>query len=72
MVKHMKTATIRVRKDTLSLLKDIKEQTLARSMDEVIRYLIRFYRENALNKVFGIDRGRLTPFTEEDRLEDRY
>lgn len=72
MVKRMKTVTIRVKKDTLSLLKDIKEQISARSIEEVILYLIKFHRENALEKVFGIDKERLTPFTEEDRLEDRY
>jgi len=68
----MKTVTIRVKKETLSFLKDIKEQISARSIDDVILYLIRFRRESVLKEIFGIDKGRLTPFTEEDRLEDRY
>jgi len=72
MVKRMKTVTIRVKKETLSFLKDIKEQISARSIDDVILYLIRFRRESVLKEIFGIDKGRLTPFTEEDRLEDRY
>ncbi len=72
LVRRMRTLLIRVKKETLFLLKGIKEKISARSMDEVIRYLIRFKRESALREVFGIDKGRITPFTEEDRLEDRH
>ena len=67
----MKITTIRVKKDTLTRLKEIKEQISARSIEEVILYLIKFYREKTLEEIFGIDKGRLTPFTEDDRLEDR-
>ncbi len=43
----------------------------AKSLDEVIRRLLREYRRSILDRYYGIDRGKVKPFTEEDRLEDR-
>jgi hypothetical protein len=39
-------------------------------MDETIAYLIRLYRRERLREAFGVDRGRITPFSREDRIED--
>ncbi|MFP3205522.1 MAG: hypothetical protein RXS23_09040 [Metallosphaera yellowstonensis] len=35
-----------------------------------IAYLIRLYRRERLREAFGVDRGRITPFSREDRIED--
>jgi len=42
-----------------------------KSLDMVIRELVVRERKRVLEEVFGIDRGRVEPFTEEDRGEDR-
>ncbi len=41
-----------------------------RSYDEVIEWLLREKAE-VPKDMFGIDRGKISKFTEEDRLEDR-
>ena len=63
----MSSSTVLVRKDTLRLLEKAKKVLRAKSYDEVIR--------KALNKIFeipddmfGIDKDRITKFSEEDRL----
>jgi len=43
----------------------------ARNLDEAIVRLLQFYRSRLLDEYFGIDKGKLSEFTEEDRLEDR-
>jgi hypothetical protein len=39
----------------------------ARSIEEVIKWFLKERRQRILEDVFGIDRGRVKPFTEEDR-----
>jgi len=43
----------------------------ARSIEEVIKWFLKERRQRILEDVFGIDRGRVKPFTEEGRGEDR-
>ena len=42
-----------------------------KNLDEDIQRLIVEWRMKMLNEAFGLDRGRMRPFTEEDRGEDR-
>ncbi len=63
-------STIKVSRSTLEELEALKEAMKARSLDEVIRKFLKERRQRALEDVFGIDRGRIKPFTEEDRGED--
>jgi hypothetical protein len=65
------TTTIRVKKKTVEALENIKESLKAESLDEAIQTLIKQRRKAFLDQTFGIDKGKVTPFTEEDRLEDR-
>ncbi len=65
------STTIRVSKKTLKLLDQLKEKFNASSYEEVILKLITEYRKWIIETNFGIDRGRITSFTEEDRGEDR-
>ncbi len=67
----MQYTTIRVSKATLKLLESYKEKIGAKSFDEAIRRLVNEYRRALVEKYYGVDRGRLSEFTEEDRLEDR-
>ncbi len=67
----MQYTTIRVSKATLKLLESYKEKTGAKSFDEAIRRLVNEYRRALVERYYGVDRGRLGEFTEEDRLEDR-
>ena len=65
------TTTIRVSKKTAEALENIRENLKAESLDEAIQSLIKKQRKAFLEQTFGIDKDRVTPFTEEDRLENR-
>ncbi|MBS7252017.1 MAG: VapB-type antitoxin [Candidatus Freyarchaeota archaeon] len=65
------STTVRVSKGTLEMLEHFKEALGAGSIDEVIKLLIKWHRKSILEKNIGLDRGKLKPFTEEDRGEDR-
>jgi hypothetical protein len=62
---------IKVSESTLKILKKLKEENNFSSIDDTIQYLIKMYREEKLKTVFGIDKGKITPFTRDDRIEDR-
>jgi len=63
--------TVRVSRDTLRMLEKFRDKLNAESLDEAIRILIMRQRKAVIDEIFGLDRGRLKPFTEEDRGEDR-
>ncbi|HIE23609.1 MAG TPA: VapB-type antitoxin [Candidatus Korarchaeota archaeon] len=64
-------STIKVSKATLAELEALKEAMNAKSLEEVIRWFLKERRKRLLEEVFGVDRDRVKPFTEEDRGEDR-
>lgn len=64
-------STIKVSRSTLAELEALREAMKARSIEEVIRRFLKEHRQGMLEGVFGIDKGRIRPFTEEDRGEDR-
>ncbi|KYH39486.1 MAG: hypothetical protein AYL33_008190 [Candidatus Bathyarchaeota archaeon B63] len=53
------------------MLEKFRDKLNAESLDEAIRILIMRQRKAVIDEIFGLDRGRLKPFTEEDRGEDR-
>ncbi|MCD6530505.1 VapB-type antitoxin [Candidatus Bathyarchaeota archaeon] len=62
--------TIQVKEDVYRLLARLKKQMEARSFSEVIQRLA--LRELGLTEeMFGVDKGKIAPFTERDRMEDR-
>jgi predicted CopG family antitoxin len=63
--------TIRVSEDVAKRLEDLKKRLGMKNLNEVILHLTREYRISALNSIFGVDRGRIKRFSEEDRIEDR-
>jgi len=65
------TTTIRVSKKTAEALERLREKLNAESLDEAIQSLVKKQRKTTLEKAFSIDSGRIKPFTEGDRGEDR-
>jgi superfamily I DNA and RNA helicase len=65
------TTTIRVSKKTAETLENLRAKYGAQSIDEAIQTLVKKQRKAILEQSFGADRGKLTPFTEADRGEDR-
>ncbi|MEM1509628.1 MAG: hypothetical protein QXY49_00755 [Thermofilaceae archaeon] len=63
--------TVRVSKGTLRMLENMRRRLNASTLDETIRLLIVQQRKRRLEEVFGVDKGRVKPFSEEDRGEDR-
>ncbi|RLE76492.1 MAG: VapB-type antitoxin [Thermoprotei archaeon] len=53
------------------MLEAYKKRTNARSLDEAIRRLLIEHRRALAENYFGIDKGKISGFSEEDRLEDR-
>ncbi len=67
----MQSTTIRISRGTLKMLEYYKKKIGARSFDEAIKKLLIDQRRSLIIKYYGIDRGRISSFSEEDRLEDR-
>ena len=65
------TTTIRLSKTTLKMLEKLRERLGASTLDETIRMFITRQRMQRLEEVFGLDRGKIKSFSEEDRGEDR-
>ncbi len=62
---------MKISRETLSHLERLREEMNARSIDATVKTLIKSHRHRILAGVFGADRGRIKPFREEDRGEDR-
>lgn len=62
--------TIRVSKSTLKMLERLRRKLGAQTLEETIRLFIAQQRRQRLSEVFGIDKGKIKPFTEEDRGEN--
>jgi len=60
-----------VSRSTLEELEALRESWEAKSIEDVIRRSLKERRQGLLEEVFGVDRDRVKPFTEEDRGEDR-
>ena len=68
----MSATTIKVSKSTLQDLERLKRRLKTRSLEETISRLVRERRKLLLEDLFGADKGKLTPFTERDRTEERF
>jgi predicted CopG family antitoxin len=63
--------TVKVSRTTLAELEKLRNKLRSRSLDDAIKALIKKHRQEVLREAFGSDRRRITPFTENDRGEDR-
>lgn len=66
----MATTTIQIKRKNLRLLETLKADMRAKSYDEVIEMLL-LEKTSVPGDMFGVDKGKISRFTEEDRLEDR-
>jgi len=66
----MTTTTIQIKRKNLRLLETLKSGMGAKSYDEVIERLL-LEKTSVPDDMFGVDKGRVSKFTEKDRLEDR-
>ncbi|MEM2994659.1 MAG: hypothetical protein QXI91_01405 [Candidatus Bathyarchaeia archaeon] len=64
------STTIQVKRRNLKLLEILKKRMGLKSYDEVIERLLE-EKTGVPNDMFGIDKRRISRFTEKDRLEDR-
>jgi hypothetical protein len=62
--------TIQVKDRNLRLLEELKKRMGARSYDEVLGKMLE-EKLGIPECMFGVDKGKITPFTEADRAEDR-
>ena len=67
----MESTTVKVSKATAKKLASLQRSLRAKSLEETIQILVKKHREDLLNEVFGADRGKIKPFSEDDRGEDR-
>jgi len=67
----VETTTIRVSRKTLESLERLREKLDAGNLDEAIQALIRRQRRMVVEGAFGVDKGKIRSFSEEDRGEDR-
>ena len=67
----MQTTTIKVTRETLRQLEYLRKCMSERSIEDVIKRLILERRRRILNEAFGLDKGKIRGFTEEDRFENR-
>jgi hypothetical protein len=65
------STTVKVSRSTLAQLERLREELKAPSLEDTISTLIRNYRSQVLERMFGLDKGKIKPFTEEDRGEHR-
>ena len=63
--------TIKVSKKTLKQLDELKKRFGSKTYEETILRLIEEYKKKMIEEYFGIDRGKITSFSEEDRGENR-
>ncbi|MCR6623863.1 MAG: VapB-type antitoxin [archaeon YNP-LCB-024-027] len=61
------TVVIKVLRSILEMLEKLRRKFGLSTIDETIRILIKQYRIQKLSEVFGLDKGRIKPFSEEDR-----
>ncbi len=60
--------TIQVQEKTLRLLKREKARLKSSTYDELIQEILEKRRPSS-GGMFGVDKGRIQPFTEEDHLD---
>jgi hypothetical protein len=67
----VEATTIRVSKRTAETLENMRQKLNAESLDETIQILVKKQRRAIVDNAFGVAKGRIKPFSEEDRGEDR-
>ena len=66
----MESTTVKVSRQTARKLSSLQRSLKTKSMDETVDLLVRQHRKELIRQAFGADRGKIKPFSEEDRGED--
>jgi len=67
----VESTTVKVSKDTAKKLAVLQHRLRKATLDATIQTLVARHRKDLIEESFGADRGRLSPFSEGDRGEDR-
>ncbi len=67
----MESTTVKVSKQTARKLSSLQRSLKTSSLDETVDLLVRQHRKELINESFGADKGKIKPFSEDDRGEDR-
>lgn len=65
------STTVKVSKETAKKLSILQHRLHEESLDATIRTLLAKHRKELIEESFGADRGKVRPFSEADRGEDR-
>ena len=63
------STTIKISKSTLRKLEKFKVKMGVKTFEEVILRLIDEKRRELVERFFGVDKGKISRFSEEDRLD---
>ncbi len=66
----MESTTVKVSKETAKKLSSLQRSLGTKSLDETVDLLLKHHRKELIKAAFGADRGKIRPFSEEDRGED--
>ena len=66
----MESTTVKVSKQTARKLSSLQRSLRTKSLDETVDLLVNQHRKELMREAFGADRGKIKPFSEEDRGED--
>jgi hypothetical protein len=64
--------TVRVSRETLDELERFQQALKTKTADETIRAIMRLKRKELVDRAYGILKGKVSPFTEADRLDSHY
>jgi hypothetical protein len=64
--------TVRVSRETLDELGRFQRALKTRTADETIRAIMRIRRKELVDRAYGGLRGKVSAFTEADRLDSHY
>jgi hypothetical protein len=67
----MDSTTVKVSKDTAKKLSVLQNRLHLESLDATIQTLVAKHGKDLIDEAFAADRGRIHPFKEGDRGEDR-
>jgi len=66
----MESTTVKVSRQTARKLSSLQRSLKTKSLDETVDLLVKQHRKELIEQAFGADRGKIKPFSEEDRGED--
>ena len=64
------STTVQVKRRTIRLLEKVKAELKVKSYDEAIVRLVK-EKFGFADDMFGVDKGKISSFSERDRMEDR-